>query len=247
MREANEAGGRDNITVVALRLEDAEDLVEPAEGATLIGPTAAAEGLTAESVRAAASRAATPAASTPGRRWPKRLIITGVVVGILALLTVAAVYGARQVYFLGTDEGGRIALFRGLPYELPFGIELYSEQQSSPVQVSALPSDRQDSAIDHELRSEEDALSLYRDLVQEAQSQSAAPAVAPTQPSDSGGQPSGGNGYGMNLPDNFQGPGDGGTGEGGLRGLPDDAGSESKTPEEPPSRDSGQLEPRDTP
>ncbi len=243
VREANEAGGRDNITVVALRLEDAEDLVEPQEGATLIGPTAAAEGLTTDAVRAAAAQAAPAAQGDGKRRWRKRLVVTGIVVGILALLTAAAVYGARQVYFLGTDEGGRIALFRGLPYELPFGIELYSEQQSSPVQVSALPSDRQDSAINHELRSREDALSLYQDLVQEALT--APPAPAQTQPSGGSDQRSGGSGPGMDLPDNFQGPGDGGTGEGGLRGLPDDAGSESKTPEDPPSRDSGQLEPRD--
>ena len=41
---------------------------------------------------------------------------------------------ARQIYFLGTDDNGRVALFRGLPYELPFGINLYSEQYSIGIQ-----------------------------------------------------------------------------------------------------------------
>ena len=55
--EANEAGGRDNITVVAFRLEEADD-AEVADDATLIGPSAEEAGLDAERVRAAAERRA---------------------------------------------------------------------------------------------------------------------------------------------------------------------------------------------
>jgi hypothetical protein len=83
---------------------------------------------------------------------------------VIAGIGAAAVYGARQVYFLGTDEGGRVALYRGLPYELPFGIELYSEIYSAPVTLAAVPSDRHDSVTDHELRSHDDAVSLLTDL-----------------------------------------------------------------------------------
>jgi protein phosphatase len=238
VRDANEAGGRDNITVVAVRLEDAAAAPEPEEGKTLIGPSAAEQGLTAETVRAAARRRGEV---EPRRRWPRRLIWTGVVVAVLALLTAAAVYGARQVYFLGADEGGRISLYRGLPYELPFGINLYSEQESSPVQVSALPSDRQDSAINHELRGHDDALSLYRDLVQEALTAPAQPAPG-SGPNPPGQESDGSQGEGTNLPEGLEGPGDGGTGEGALRGLPEEGGSDSKPPEEDPStRDSGEA------
>ena len=49
-REANEAGGRDNITVVAFRVEDAERRRRPKEHATLVGPAAEEAGLTAERV-----------------------------------------------------------------------------------------------------------------------------------------------------------------------------------------------------
>ena len=55
--EANEAGGRDNITVVAFGLEEADD-AEVADDATLIGPSAEEAGLDAERVRAAAERQA---------------------------------------------------------------------------------------------------------------------------------------------------------------------------------------------
>ena len=41
-------------------------------------------------------------------------------------------YGNRQVWFLGTDGGGRVALYRGLPYELPFGIDLYQQRYCEP-------------------------------------------------------------------------------------------------------------------
>ena len=76
--------------------------------------------------------------------------------------------GARQIYFLGTDEGGRLALYRGLPYELPLDISLYNEVLSSPTQVESLPEDRRDEATNHNLRSREDAEDLLDDLEQEA-------------------------------------------------------------------------------
>ena len=164
---ANEAGGRDNITAVAARLEDAEAAAPADEGATLIGPSAEEAGLSAERVRAARARQEArdhEPVEAPGRgRWrtvAKVLAVLLVVGGIGA----AAVLGARQVYFLGIDEGGRVTLYRGLPYDLPLGIELYSEVQSIPVQASSVPVDRRDSLTDHDLRSHDDAVSLLDDL-----------------------------------------------------------------------------------
>ncbi len=165
VREANEAGGRDNITVVAFRLEEAGDLAAD-EGATLVGPSAEEAGISAERIRAAAARreaaAAPPAA--PGRRRLRTAAKVLAVLVILAGIGVAAVYGARQVYFLGVDEGGRIALYRGLPYDLPFEINLYSEIYSIPVQAGSVPEERHDSITNHELRSRDDAVSLLDDL-----------------------------------------------------------------------------------
>ena len=58
---------------------------------------------------------------------------------VLAAIAFGAWYGNRQVWFLGTDDAGRVALYRGLPYELPFGIELYEERYASPIQTESLP------------------------------------------------------------------------------------------------------------
>jgi hypothetical protein len=105
---------------------------------------------------------------------------------ILAGVGVAAVLGARQVYFLGTDEGGRLALYRGLPYDLPLEVALYNEVLSSPTRVESLPEDRRDEATDHELRSRDDAVDLLDDLEGAARSaaQDTEPAQPTTQPND---------------------------------------------------------------
>jgi PPM family protein phosphatase len=174
VREANEAGGRDNITVVAFRLADAEATAEAPEGATLVGPAAEEAGLTAERVAAAGRAEAADrggrdglggAAAQPRRRLRARTAIKlAAALVILAALAALAVWGARQVYFLGSDSGGRLALYRGLPYELPLGIKLYSEIYAAPVQVSSLPASRRGSAVDNTLRSHDDAVSLLTDL-----------------------------------------------------------------------------------
>jgi protein phosphatase len=83
---------------------------------------------------------------------------------ILGAVAFGAWYGNRQVWFLGTDDGGRVALYRGLPYDLPFGVSLYSERYASPIQTDSLPSKRRDSVTQHELRSRSDAVSLIEDL-----------------------------------------------------------------------------------
>ena len=189
VNEANEAGGRDNITVVAFRLEEGEAATRD-EGATLVGPSAAEAGLTAEAVRTEAARrrraslggaASDPPSrrrgSEPARKrgFPVKSLIALLV---LAGLVAAGIFGARQVYFLGTDEGGRLALYRGLPYDLPLDVELYSEVTSSPTRVVSLPEDRRDEATDHELRSHDDAVSLLSDLEAAAVSESE-PTVVP--------------------------------------------------------------------
>src|SRR4029079_2632854 len=124
---ANDAGGRDNITALAFRLadEDSEDV----DGATLIASTAEQAGLTADRVRAAARRmrpggdpAGPPPGATPDstrRIWIKRGAIAAAVLAVLLRAFVAV----RSVYFLGTDSGGRVSLYRGLPYDLPLGLD----------------------------------------------------------------------------------------------------------------------------
>jgi protein phosphatase len=171
--EANRAGGRDNITVLAFRLEDAAAPQREPEGATLVGPSAEAAGLTATEVRRRAAAAAARErrerlAAAPPRRRLRRAIKALAALVLLAAIAAGAWYGNRQVWFLGTDEGGRVALYRGLPYELPFGIELYRERYTIPIQTASLPARRRQAVTGHDLRSRGDAVSLVEEIEAQA-------------------------------------------------------------------------------
>jgi serine/threonine protein phosphatase PrpC len=168
--EANRAGGRDNITVIAFRLEDAGAPARAPEGATLIGPSAEEAGLTATEVRrraageAAKQRREDLATAKPRHRRLRTAAKALAVLVVLGGIAFGAWYGNRQVWFLGTDPAGRVALYRGLPYELPFGIKLYDERYASPIQTGSLPSRRHDSVTGHDLRSRGDAVSLIEEI-----------------------------------------------------------------------------------
>jgi protein phosphatase len=173
--EANRAGGRDNITVVSFRVQDT---AAPAagnpqtgadEGATLIGSAAEEAGLSATEVRRRAAGEAARKRQEEIQARPKSHRLRTAAKVLAAVLAIAAVafgawYGNRQIWFLGTDESGRVALYRGAPYELPFGIDLYSERYASPIQTGSLPPKRQDSVTGHKLRSRSDAVSLIEDI-----------------------------------------------------------------------------------
>ena len=72
------------------------------------------------------------------------------------------------VYFLGTDDDGRVALYRGLPYELPLGIDLYSEQDVDRRPGGDLSPERQEVVTEHKLRSEDDARDIIDDIEPDA-------------------------------------------------------------------------------
>ncbi|HEX8075353.1 MAG TPA: Stp1/IreP family PP2C-type Ser/Thr phosphatase [Thermoleophilaceae bacterium] len=92
------------------------------------------------------------------------------VVGFLALIVAAALLvgiyvGSRQFYFLGTDGRGVVALYRGLPYDLPLGIHLYTTEYASSVPALSIEDRRVRShLLDHKLRSRGDAVSRLREL-----------------------------------------------------------------------------------
>jgi PPM family protein phosphatase len=171
--EANRAGGRDNISVIAFKVVDAAEPGLDAEGATLIGSSAEEAGLTSTEVRRRAAadasrqrREEAAAAKRPGRR--KRIVRR--VASLVALLIViggivfGATYGLHHAWFLGTDDAGRVTLYRGVPYELPFGVKLYTEQYSAPVQTANLPEKRKDAVTGHSVRSRADATKLLEEI-----------------------------------------------------------------------------------
>jgi PPM family protein phosphatase len=160
---ANRGGGRDNITAVAFRVADA-DAHEGEEGATLISRTAESAGLTRERMRGATDRLRGQGPMpTPSRR--RRALKWAAAVVVAAAVVAGAVLFVRSIYFLGTDDQGNVAVYRGLPYELPLGVSLYSKQYSIPVQEGALSEDRQRAVTGHTLRGKDDATSLADDIV----------------------------------------------------------------------------------
>jgi protein phosphatase len=159
---ANRGGGRDNITAVAFRLAETEE-AEGEESATLISRTAEQAGLTGDRMRTAADRLRGRGPMPAPRRRRRGIKIAAAVIGAVVILGGAFLL-ARSVYFLGTNDQGNVALYRGLPYELPLGINLYSEQYSVPVQEGTLSEDRQKAVTEHELRGKGDASSLINDI-----------------------------------------------------------------------------------
>jgi serine/threonine protein phosphatase PrpC len=159
---ANRGGGRDNITAVAFRLADAE-AKEGEESATLISRTAEQAGLTGERVRAATDRMRGRGPMPAPRR--RRRVLGWVLAAVTAIVVIGGGFlVARSVYFLGTDNQGNVALYRGLPYQLPLGISLYSKQYSVPVQEGALSEERQRAVTGHTLRGKGDATDLVDDI-----------------------------------------------------------------------------------
>jgi protein phosphatase len=188
--EANEAGGRDNITVVLFRVEEVggEDAEE--EQATMVGGPesavssdhssegalhSASSAVALAPARAPAPTSRAPLARTQGRpepagpRRPPRRFAKPLAALIAAAIVVFLIGGAgylasRQLYFVGTNPQGIVTIYRGLPYDLPVGIHLYETFYVSGVPATLVPTDRRGAVFNNNLRSESSAASLVHEL-----------------------------------------------------------------------------------
>jgi protein phosphatase len=163
VRSANQSGGNDNITVVLFRLGD------DGRGPAGEPPTAEEtihQGLTADDVAAAADPppAVAPPARRRGRRRARRAFASVVALLLVCVVGAGAYLASRQVHFVGTDETGLVTVYRGVPYDLPLGVELYSARYRSGVPATSIPPARRDRVLDHQWRSESDAEDLVRQL-----------------------------------------------------------------------------------
>jgi serine/threonine protein phosphatase PrpC len=105
----------------------------------------------------------------PARRQRRRRIRPALIVTLALLALVAGAFWAatRLVFFVGTDPGhdNAVAIYQGLPYELPFGLHLYSRYGSpSGVTFAQIPAARRATFTDHKLRSLDDAENLVNAL-----------------------------------------------------------------------------------
>ena len=170
--EANQSGGKDNITVVLFKLVDEVAVEEGEESDTLSGteqlpaqsPDAGGETMVIASPQSTVrspQEVVPPPAARRRARWP----LAAAVVLIIVIAALGGLYAAsRQLYFVGTDNTGLVTLYRGVPYDLPLGIKLYTQQYESSVPASALPSRQRSAVLDHRLRSRGDAVDLLRSL-----------------------------------------------------------------------------------
>jgi protein phosphatase len=205
---ANDAGGRDNITVVLFRLEevggsdgdvsDEPTVVGMAPAPDAVSPDDAPEHTTAEppvpGPSARADRGGVMTAPPPQlpiqreRTTPKLARTQGTPTGsdgrgrrrrrserfikpVAALIAIAAVLfvigggaylASREYFFVGTNQAGIVTVFRGFPYSLPLGVNMYEQFYVSGVPASAIPADRRAQLLNHRLRSQGDAISLVR-------------------------------------------------------------------------------------
>jgi serine/threonine protein phosphatase PrpC len=185
---ANEAGGRDNITVVLVRLEDvggdggveqptiagmpavrpepgaseARPAPAPAPGAERPGgPVAVAE--PPSRPRLARTQGKPPSGAPRSRRnsrWVKPVAAVLATLIVLFLLGGGGYIASRQLYFIGTNAQGIVTVYRGLPYDLPAGIHLYETFYTSGVPAAFVPANRRASLLNHHLRSQSDATKL---------------------------------------------------------------------------------------
>ena len=98
----------------------------------------------------------------PARRQRRRRVSPALIVTLALLAILAGAFWAatRVVFFVGTDpaHNDAVAIYQGLPYELPFGLHLYSRYGSpSGVTFDQIPAARRTTFTDHKLRSLDDA------------------------------------------------------------------------------------------
>jgi len=110
------------------------------------------------------SRRSGPATEPPPRGWRRFRTTAIVVVVLLVFFGVAAFVAVRAVFFVGLDDQRAVTIYRGLPYELPAGIKLYTRNYTSGVTLEQVPAVRRKTFTAHKLRSLSDAEDLVRQL-----------------------------------------------------------------------------------
>lgn len=183
---ANAAGGRDNITVVLARIGGLDDdiveavpdedeqstAVHPAvapafdEAATVAGSQAA---VAIDEVRARleeegglSAPLAPRAPRTPSAQRRRKIKAAIIATTLTVLIMLGTGWGATRVtYFVGTSQG-YVAIYQGLPYELPFGLSLYRVVYTSGVPISSLTPAQQERLLGHEPRTGQDAQDLVK-------------------------------------------------------------------------------------
>jgi serine/threonine protein phosphatase PrpC len=98
------------------------------------------------------------------RRRLRRVRISLTALTVLGVILAAAYLASQTVFFLGTDSNGLVTVYQGVPYQLPFGVNLYSTDYVSGVAASTLTPPRRHTLLDHSLRTEANVSAFIRQL-----------------------------------------------------------------------------------
>jgi protein phosphatase len=151
VRAALAGGGEDNVTAIVFRVgEGAAETTAEAGAAAQDGRThILPAGLDDEDRD-----------DDEGGGLRARTIVALIGAGVLALvLAVAAVAGLRESHFIGADTAtGRVAVYQGVPVDLPFGVHLYHVVYESTLSYATLTPRQRKTLFDHTLRSDSGAM-----------------------------------------------------------------------------------------
>ena len=162
---ANQAGGRDNITVVLFRLEGVGTTPEEEVELTRLNMEAVSAPAAAAPAAAAVERREPRAPRPAGKKRGWRPGFGTLLIVVLVVAIAAGGYLASQaVYFVGSDSQGFVTVYQGVPYELPAGVSLYREDYTSGLNIAQLPAAQRKTVAEHQLRSLADANDLVRQL-----------------------------------------------------------------------------------
>ena len=155
VRAALAGGGEDNVTAIVFRVGETTASQAEAEAG------AAADGRT----HILPPGIEDDEHDDGGGGGPRaRTIVAVLGAGVLAVaLAVAAVIGLRQSHFIGADTAtGRVAVYQGVPVDLPFGVHLYHVVYESTVSYATLTPRQRKTLFDHTLRSDSGAMFTLR-------------------------------------------------------------------------------------
>jgi PPM family protein phosphatase len=152
VRAALAGGGEDNVTAIVFRVGEAA--AETEDGASA--------GASSQDGRTHILPPGLADEDGDDEGGPRaRTIVALLGAGVLALvLAVGAVVGLRESHFIGADTStGRVAVYQGVPFDLPFGVHLYHVVYESTLSYATLTPRQRKTLFDHTLRSQSGAMS----------------------------------------------------------------------------------------
>jgi PPM family protein phosphatase len=181
VKTANRHGGEDNVTVVLFEVDagdavgeetaamttdghgavdDLEDTlsgleVPTAAGAPSVRPPLPGDDALAEP-EAGWEPLDEPATRRRRARRPRarrRVVLVLFSGAFVAVLLLVSFWALRNAHFVGADDGGRVAVYQGLPYDLGGGVSLYRARYVSPLRAAQLSRDERTALFDHDLMS----------------------------------------------------------------------------------------------